>query len=261
MSFEGGARVFPTIMGGWSAVVYAELAFYHAMLLIYGASILVFISPIESAWKKPMATWVANSRLVRQLQPLSACLAALYALATARGLVGLALCGSGGSGSGAGAAGGVGQQAGLLSWLSGGGDPLLCALRCYLGAGLWVGESLAAHFSFLLTGCADDALAAEEAAARRAMLAWAPPPRKLFDALLAPYSFLLRPEVTGLAEMQRALAGRPALFVMNHSLGGLEMPITTKVLYGAGIYVRGLADHLHWSIPGTLTVRSLLATY
>ena len=226
-------------METWGILVWAELALLHMLLLVYGASVLVFISPIESAWKKPVAHFVASSRLARRLARLDGSFSALYAATAARGIVGLVCCG-----------GGCGGGGGLWWWVCGGGDALLCACRLYVGAGNWVGVKLSSQFQFLLSGSADDILAAEQAAARRAMLAWRPPPLKLFDALLAPYAFVLRPEVQGLEALKARLGTRPALFVMNHSLGGIEMPITIKVLYSqAGIYVRGLADHIHWSVP------------
>ena len=80
----------------------------------------------------------------------------------------------------------------------------------------------------LLAGSPDEMVALERVAATRDMLSWVPPPKALFDSFWAPYAFVLRPEVEGLEGMVQQLNGRPALFVMNHSLGGIEMPITIR---------------------------------
>ena len=86
----------------------------------------------------------------------------------------------------------------------------------------------------LLAGSPDEMVALERVAATRDMLSWVPPPKALFDSFWAPYSFVLRPDVEGLEGMVEQLNGRPALFVMNHSLGGIEMPITIRYIAHRG---------------------------
>jgi 1-acyl-sn-glycerol-3-phosphate acyltransferase len=74
-----------------------------------------------------------------------------------------------------------------------------------------------------------------------------PPPVPVLDTLMAPMKPFLRVDATGLDNIP---SNTPHLFVMNHSLYGIEMPFLIQCLYKQkGIFVRGLADHFHFATP------------
>jgi 1-acyl-sn-glycerol-3-phosphate acyltransferase len=74
-----------------------------------------------------------------------------------------------------------------------------------------------------------------------------PPPLALMEAALAPQEMILQSVPTGL---QNVPTDYPCLFVMNHSLLGVEMAPFLKLLYKEkGFLVRSLADHMHFASP------------
>eukprot|EP00745_Piridium_sociabile_P027679 TRINITY_DN44552_c0_g1_i1.p1 TRINITY_DN44552_c0_g1~~TRINITY_DN44552_c0_g1_i1.p1 ORF type:complete len:430 (-),score=25.00 TRINITY_DN44552_c0_g1_i1:127-1416(-) len=86
-------------------------------------------------------------------------------------------------------------------------------------------------------------------AASRDILEWKPPPVDAFGSLLAPYRWLLSPRYVGLDRIPRNET--PLLFVSNHALWGLEMPLLLEGIYRElGIYLRPLGDRAHFYLPG-----------
>lgn len=91
-------------------------------------------------------------------------------------------------------------------------------------------------------------------AARRDAVEFVPPSRAVMAAVVAPYRPFLAVETTG---MERIPDGVPHLFVSNHSLYGLEMPLLLNELYQKkGIFPRGLADHIHFATPNGPILRA-----
>jgi 1-acyl-sn-glycerol-3-phosphate acyltransferase len=65
--------------------------------------------------------------------------------------------------------------------------------------------------------------------------------------LLAPFQLLTSPVSYGLDNIPR---GRPCLFVGNHQLFSLDVPMLIAELYSKrGIVIRSLGDHMHFRIP------------
>jgi 1-acyl-sn-glycerol-3-phosphate acyltransferase len=88
----------------------------------------------------------------------------------------------------------------------------------------------------------------EEETERANMLRFEPPSVSLVKTLMAPQQAVLRSEWIGMNNVLKK--DTSALYVMNHSLYGLEMPSFVGGLYlKRNIYVRGLADHLHFCSP------------
>eukprot|EP00929_Paragymnodinium_shiwhaense_P052073 TRINITY_DN26113_c0_g3_i1.p1 TRINITY_DN26113_c0_g3~~TRINITY_DN26113_c0_g3_i1.p1 ORF type:complete len:393 (-),score=68.57 TRINITY_DN26113_c0_g3_i1:260-1438(-) len=79
------------------------------------------------------------------------------------------------------------------------------------------------------------------------ILSFEPPNMTIMDAAIEPLNQILQTEVVGL---DRIPADAAHFYVMNHSLGGIEMPSFVHTLYKkSGVFVRGLADHFHWAGP------------
>jgi 1-acyl-sn-glycerol-3-phosphate acyltransferase len=80
-------------------------------------------------------------------------------------------------------------------------------------------------------------------------LDFTPPPRALLRRLLAARRFWFAPRFFGLEHLD---AGRPALYVGNHTLYGIiDSPLMVQGLYDeTGIYLRSLGDHFHFVTPG-----------
>ena len=74
-----------------------------------------------------------------------------------------------------------------------------------------------------------------------------PPSKRVLRLLLGPLKHLIGVDAVGLEHINPEL---PTLFVANHQLHGLDVPILLYELYeSASIFVRGLADHFHCGIP------------
>lgn len=78
--------------------------------------------------------------------------------------------------------------------------------------------------------------------------AFTPPPAKTMGRLLTVHRLWHRPWMTGLENIDPK---RPTLFVGNHTLYGmLDVPLLGYEVYQRkGVYIRGLADRMHYKIP------------
>jgi 1-acyl-sn-glycerol-3-phosphate acyltransferase len=95
----------------------------------------------------------------------------------------------------------------------------------------------------------------EQELERNAIAEFKPPSPWMLAPLAAPMEWVLRPDVTGLESVK---ADQPHLFVMNHSLLGIEMPMWLNAVYlSTGVFPRGLADHLHFGLPHGELLRKL----
>lgn len=77
---------------------------------------------------------------------------------------------------------------------------------------------------------------------------YTPPPAKTMGRLLALHRLWHRPWMTGLDNIDPK---RPTLFVGNHTIYGmLDVPLLGYEVYQRkGVYIRGLADRMHYKIP------------
>ena len=77
---------------------------------------------------------------------------------------------------------------------------------------------------------------------------YTPPPAKTMGRLLAIHRLWHRPWMTGLDNIDPT---RPTLFVGNHTIYGmLDVPLLGYEVYQRkGVYIRGLADRMHYKIP------------
>ncbi|KAL7477422.1 hypothetical protein ACHAW6_003228 [Cyclotella cf. meneghiniana] len=81
-----------------------------------------------------------------------------------------------------------------------------------------------------------------------------PPSKAVMDTLVAPARLFFNVHSVGLDRITR---DAPHLFVSNHSLYGLEMPIFLNHIYqNTGILPRGLADHFHFALPNGAVLRA-----
>jgi 1-acyl-sn-glycerol-3-phosphate acyltransferase len=95
----------------------------------------------------------------------------------------------------------------------------------------------------------------EQELQRPAIADFKSPSPRILAPLMAPVAGLLRPDVTGLNNIKK---DQPHLFVMNHSLWGVEMPTWLKTVYqSTGVFPRGLADHFHFGMPQGALLRAL----
>lgn len=91
----------------------------------------------------------------------------------------------------------------------------------------------------------DRLLELEKEVARHDICNFTPPTKSVMDALLTPYKPFVAVESTGL---NRIPSNTPHLFVSNHSLYGIEMPLLVNELYQhKDTFPRGLADHVHFA--------------
>eukprot|EP00658_Telonema_sp_P-2_P082295 TRINITY_DN8674_c0_g1_i1.p1 TRINITY_DN8674_c0_g1~~TRINITY_DN8674_c0_g1_i1.p1 ORF type:complete len:291 (+),score=52.26 TRINITY_DN8674_c0_g1_i1:298-1170(+) len=90
------------------------------------------------------------------------------------------------------------------------------------------------------------------------MVRWKPPPKAVVDLATKLYRAVLHPVFVHLDRIPET--SRPLLFVSNHTILGFDFPLLLHGLYQRkGIFLRTLADHSHFQIPGNAEVmRSLL---
>lgn len=110
---------------------------------------------------------------------------------------------------------------------------------------------------FLLRGNGKGLVELERAALRRRMLAFRPSGATL-DLVTSPFRRVFSPVFTGLEKVPLpACQGgeAPLLFVSNHTILGFEFPLLLHGLYRKrGIYLRAMADHSHFQVPGNAEV-------
>jgi 1-acyl-sn-glycerol-3-phosphate acyltransferase len=95
----------------------------------------------------------------------------------------------------------------------------------------------------------------EQELERSAIAEFKPPSQRTLEPLMAPMELLLRPDVSGLDNVKK---DQPHLFVMNHSLWGVEMSTWLNTIYqSTGVFPRGLADHFHFGLPHGALLRTL----
>eukprot|EP00986_Skeletonema_menzelii_P012895 scaffold7287_cov138-Skeletonema_menzelii.AAC.4 len=100
----------------------------------------------------------------------------------------------------------------------------------------------------------DRLLDIEKEVARHDIVDFTPPTKSVMDTLLTPYKPFISVESTGLS---RVPSNTPHLFVSNHSLYGIEMPLLLNELYqNRDVFPRGLADHLHFATLNGPIVRA-----
>lgn len=110
------------------------------------------------------------------------------------------------------------------------------------------------HSNLTIKLSIDRVLEIEQEAARHDILKFEPPRKCIMEAVVAPMKSFLSVESSGI---ERIPDGVPHLFVSNHSLYGLEMPLFVNHLYQEkGIFPRGLADHFHFAMPNGPMLRS-----
>lgn len=79
------------------------------------------------------------------------------------------------------------------------------------------------------------------------ILDFTPPPAEPIHRRLAPMRRWFAPRFFGLENVDRE---RPALYVGNHTIFGLDSPLFFSELYWRkGIFLRSLGDHFHFGIP------------
>lgn len=78
---------------------------------------------------------------------------------------------------------------------------------------------------------------------------WSGPSPRIANGLSFLISILI--PFKSMANKAQDLKGKKVLFVCNHQLGGMEIPaICAAIWMQTGIYPRGLADRMHFLIPG-----------
>lgn len=91
-------------------------------------------------------------------------------------------------------------------------------------------------------------VALEEDIARRELQAWTPPPREKYSVAPLLLQAALQPKFLGAELLPKAT--RKILFVMNHQMGGLEIPCFVEYCHvHHDLFPRSLADHMHFYIP------------
>jgi len=85
------------------------------------------------------------------------------------------------------------------------------------------------------------------------MLAWRPPSAMLINTVTGPARALFEPVF--IQESVRLPEERPLLLVSNHTLLGLDYPLLLHKLWTEQkVYIRALADHSHFQIPGNASL-------
>lgn len=111
------------------------------------------------------------------------------------------------------------------------------------------------HTNIALKLSIERILEIEKEAARHDIVNFEAPSPAVMEAVAAPLKPFLNVESTGI---ERIPDGTPHLFVSNHSLYGIEMPLFINLLQTKrGIFPRGLADHIHFATPNGPILRSL----
>lgn len=85
--------------------------------------------------------------------------------------------------------------------------------------------------------------------ARGELLKFTPPSSAIVSSLTLPLRYLMAPESVGIKKIPRGT--QKLMFVSNHSLGGIEMPLFIDEIHDhIGVWVRAIGDHFHFAVPG-----------
>lgn len=94
---------------------------------------------------------------------------------------------------------------------------------------------------------ADQIIALDAQVIKQEMMSWEPPPADSMPQ--SPLNHIFRPKFLGVEQVPTAT--RKVLFVMNHQMGGLEIPLFCEYCHLAhNLFPRALADHMHFYVPG-----------
>lgn len=100
----------------------------------------------------------------------------------------------------------------------------------------------------------DKVLQIERDVSREDIVRFKPPSKTFMHALTTPVRLAFDMQSVGLEKVPR---DTPHIFVSNHSLYGLEMPIFLNHVYQTtGMLPRGLADHFHFATPNGVVLRA-----
>ena len=88
---------------------------------------------------------------------------------------------------------------------------------------------------------------------RQNILEYQPPSASLLRWIFLPMDAIFPSDLTGI---QNVTPATPSLFVVNHTLYGLEIGTLINQLYQEkGVFLRGLADHIHFGFPQHAAMR------
>eukprot|EP00164_Ancoracysta_twista_P000694 GFYU01000919.1.p2 GENE.GFYU01000919.1~~GFYU01000919.1.p2 ORF type:complete len:490 (-),score=108.33 GFYU01000919.1:98-1567(-) len=120
---------------------------------------------------------------------------------------------------------------------------------------LLVGLNMSKHY-YLMYGNADTIIAMEEGALLRDAKRFKPPTLKALYAAFDGMNTIFRPKFYN---MKNIPEGKTLFFVCNHALLGMEMPALVYGVYKErGIFMRGLADFVHFYIPAWCEILKFL---
>eukprot|EP01104_Vermistella_antarctica_P021144 TRINITY_DN936_c0_g1_i1.p1 TRINITY_DN936_c0_g1~~TRINITY_DN936_c0_g1_i1.p1 ORF type:complete len:424 (+),score=73.27 TRINITY_DN936_c0_g1_i1:157-1428(+) len=122
---------------------------------------------------------------------------------------------------------------------------------------------------YFLKGNVDAVLALESSASDRDLVAFTPPESDLVEKFVGAHKLFFTPDLNGIENIpldtvvvdpERPLVGAQRhrlLFVCNHSLMGIEMPMFIWTIFkNTNVFVRGLSDHAHFEMPGWASLLS-----
>lgn len=112
-------------------------------------------------------------------------------------------------------------------------------LQAHAYHGVWMNEA----------GETNAILGLEKEIAGREIVAWKPPPRRNYEVAPPMLHAALQPKFLG-ADVLPA-GNRKVIFVMNHQMGGFEIPLFIEHCHvELDLFPRALADHFHFMVPG-----------
>ena len=197
------------------------------------AATVLFLAPLHFPYKKGLIKRLSNQQgiLTKRISLVSNCV--VFALA-------LLIVGNGGPPPDA-----EGLEETDRAGLS---EALMTQRRYLLAIGNLLLVLVHKRLLSLLESNGDLILEIEEACIERDILQFSPPSLPIVTAKVALFTRLFDPQVIGLEHLPEK---GPCLIVGNHAVLGLDMPALLHAIYSQkGIYIRGLADHIHFGLPG-----------